>query len=363
MFGELPKLLDRNFAIGFFLPAALIAALLWATLGAFGLAPPVAGIGGVDGLLGTAVAVGIVWLLSILLMAVNYPLLRILQGYGDWNPLRLRERRLRRRFEAGPLRTFERQAALDAARAAGTMLPTMPATHAADLRRAVELYPDDAGWVLGTGFGNRMRAAEVYARAVYGLDTVPAWPRLQALLSPEFRELINAAKAQLDFCVNLVGGGLLVAAGFAGLALYRWQLPAWWPPAAAAFMVLLGYALAVQSVKQYGLHVRSAFDLYRGALAEQLGLAMPRRPDKEREMWLNVSRMFIYRSVPRFLNLAEFRTDADATPAPGDEQAASHRPLAPAIGLEPTRDSLVARLARTLAAVPAAAWRLVRRRR
>lgn len=187
----------------------------------------------------------------------------------------------------------------------------MPVTsfgdHADRLRRAVEGYPDEKKWVLPGPFGNRMRAVEVYARVVYGLDTVPVWPRLQALLPCDFRDLLNAAKAQLDFSVNLAAAGILTATVYAAACACFLRFPTWHPFGAAVVVLLIGYALAVQSVKTYGLYVRGAFDLYRGALADQLGLAMPDSSAKERAMWKLVSRMMIYRSPARFDELSEYR--------------------------------------------------------
>jgi hypothetical protein len=161
-----------------------------------------------------------------------------------------------------------------------------------------------------------MRAAEVYPRVVYGLDAVPIWPRLQALLPADFRDLLNSAKAQLDFCVNVAAAGLLAAASYAVLCLYLWRFPAWLPLSVSFTVVAIGYLLAVQSAKPYGLYVRAAFDLYRGSLAEQLGLSIPPSATDEREMWKLVSRMIIYRSAARFDDLARYRKHHDKEPSP-----------------------------------------------
>jgi hypothetical protein len=348
MFGELPKLLDRNYAIGFFLPAALIGGILWWILCLFGLVSPVASVSSADQLLGGVVAIGVVWLSSILLMAINYPAFRILEGYGERrNPLRLNLKRARRRFEMQALPALQRQAAYEKAVTTQSPLPHLPATHATDLRQAIELYPDDVKWILPTKFGNRMRAIEVYARAVYGLDSVPAWPRIQGLLSAEFKELLNASKAQLDFCVNLVAGGTIVAVVFAGLTVYQRHIPSLWPIAAAAAMIFVGYALAIQSVRQYGLYVRSAFDLYRGPLAVQLGFDLPVQPEREQEMWRSVSRIFIYRAAKRFLDLREFRMKRDA-PAPKGADDGSEPDAITAAGSETTGRSRWLRLLRSV---------------
>jgi hypothetical protein len=151
---------------------------------------------------------------------------------------------------------------------------------------------------------------------VYGLDAVPIWPRLQALLPADFRDLLNSAKAQLDFCVNVAAAGILAEASYAMLCLYLWRFPAWLPAGVSLAVIAVGYLLAVQSAKPYGLYVRAAFDLYRGSLAEQLGLSIPSSATDERKMWELVSRMIIYRSAARFDDLARYRKHHDKEPSP-----------------------------------------------
>ena len=78
------------------------------------------------------------------------------------------------------LPALELQAKIDAARARGED-PDVPPEHPKRLRYAVENFPDDIEWVLPTRLDNLIRAFEVYPRVVYGLDSIPAWPRLQAV--------------------------------------------------------------------------------------------------------------------------------------------------------------------------------------
>jgi hypothetical protein len=66
-------------------------------------------------------------------------------------------------------------------------------------------------------------------------------------------------------------------------------------------------------VQQYGSYVRSAFDLYRYELAEQLGLEIPRSAEAERDMWTTISRMQIYRSTARSNELTRFRRHRDVS--------------------------------------------------
>lgn len=183
----------------------------------------------------------------------------------------------------------------------------MPEEHPKQLRRAVETYPDDEDWILPTRFGNAFRAVEVYPRVIYGLDAVPLWPRLQAVLPQQFRDTLEESKAQLDFCLNIMLSAVCITLAYAALALWYQHLPICWIPIIGTLIAAIGYLLALSAVGQYGLYLKSAFDLYRQELAEQLGYELPQSIVGEREMWQALSRMMIYRSSARAEQVVKFR--------------------------------------------------------
>lgn len=308
MFAELPKLIDRNYLIGFFLPAVMLSAAFVWLLWLFGVVTenplPKS-----DNLLATATGIGLVWIVSILLMALNVPAIRLIEGYGGWNPLRLLTKQKEARFASSVMPVIATQAQMEAARSTQNRIEA-PGRHAADLRRAVEEYPDRAAHVLPTAFGNRYRAFEVYSRVVYGLDSIPAWPRLQAVMPEAYKELLSTARARLNFCVNLQLIGLTTFIAFLGLAIALQQWPTALPPLASLALLLAGYRLALGAASEYGIYVKAAFDLYRGELARKLGLEIPLDPAAERRMWGHVSRMMIYRSAPRYDDLRPYREPA-----------------------------------------------------
>lgn len=311
MFTELPKLLDRNYVVGFLLPAAVLSAVAWWVLAVYGLVPPLPAPDKSEALAAGSLAIVAIWLVSILLVALNAQADRLLQGYG-WRRLGLLVTFEKEKFERDVLPVLDQQKAFDAAVAAGTTpVPLDPVA----LANAVSRYPDEAEWLLPTRYGNRIRAAEVYGRAVYRLEAVTGSYRISSLLPAEFRELLSGARAQLDFCISLVVGGVLAGALFLGLAAYRGAFGAdYWPAAAAAAMIAIGYALAVQLAMPYGAYLRAAFDLGRGPLAEALGLVIPADPVEEQRMWEAVSRMFTYRSRANFEKLGKYRATAEAAP-------------------------------------------------
>ena len=257
-------------------------------------------------MIGAALALVLVWLLALLALALNFPVLRLYEGYGRYHPLRWRRNCYRDRFRREVMPALEIQAAIDAARARGED-PDVPPEHPERLRYAIENFPDHAEWVLPTRLGNLLRASEVYPRVVYGTRLIPAWPRLQAVLPEHTRSMIANSKAQLDFCINVSVGSWLAALSYVALACINRQLPALWIPLLAAAVGWVGYWLALSAAAGFGTYVKSAFDLYRSELAKQLNLDLPRSAEAERELWQNVSRMMIYRSASRAGNLTRFR--------------------------------------------------------
>lgn len=310
MFTELPKLLDRNFAIAFFLPAAALVLAGWGVLQVFGYGMTVEAFLKRDALVGTVLALVLVWLLALLLLALNYPALRLYEGYGRYHPLRWRVARQRERFRRIALPVLEVQASIDAARARGDD-PPVPHGHAKRLREAACDFPDDIEFILPTRFGNLFRAIEVYPRVIYGLDAIPAWPRLQAVMPEHARKMLADAKAQLDFCINLSLSGWFTALLYLGLAGAAERMPMYWVPVIAVVVGYGSYWLAGSAAMNFGHYVKAAFDLYRNELAKQLGLELPRAVDAERDMWRTVSRMMIYRSAARAGELTRYRGHRD----------------------------------------------------
>lgn len=71
------------------------------------------------------------------------------------------------------------------------------------IRELAEEFPDQESLLLPTPFGNVLRSFETFPRIIYGLDAIPAWVRLLGVMPKDYIELIECAKAQLDFWVNL----------------------------------------------------------------------------------------------------------------------------------------------------------------
>ncbi|WP_413206259.1 hypothetical protein [Rhodospirillum sp. A1_3_36] len=306
MFSELPKLIGRAFLIGQVLPGTLLTFGLWS---AFAPGTIIDTIKLANGVSGTAAALVILWLVAIALSAINRPLIRLLQGY-PFRPLTWAAKRAYAR-EAAPY--FAEAARLEAARQTDpTAKPKLPDLNGG-LQRAVTHYPDAPRFLLPTSLGNIMRAYEVYPRILYGLDSVPAWPRIVEVLPKETLSRLEESRGLLNFGANLVFASTVVVLA---TLLSRLMNPP--HPIHSNLLSLailshpLGWAVARNAAHTWGDQCRAVFDLHRGDLAEALGLILPSDPAQERIMWRAFSRMTLYRLPSAADELARFRAPQTA---------------------------------------------------
>jgi hypothetical protein len=292
VFGELPKLLGRDFAIGFFLPFAVLLAVTLGLLDAFDVTPALVGRLDENLLIGTTVAGAATWLGGVALLGINRSVYRFFEGYGKLNPLRLLAAVERRRFNS-----LKRRVAL--ARAAGRASPPAANTKLAELGRLmmaqVREFPE-VEHLLPTRFGNALRAFEVYPRIMYGIDSIPGWLRLLAVIPKEFLAMVDEAKAQADFWLNLWLGGLVVATEWGVLAALtqEWR-PTWWVPVVALAVAWWASRRALAAVQDWGEMVKAAFDVFLPDLLKKLGAAAPDSREDEQKMWGAFSQAVVFR--------------------------------------------------------------------
>jgi hypothetical protein len=183
-----------------------------------------------------------------------------------------------------------------------------------------QTLPHEARDVLPTRFGNAIRAFETYPYKVYGVDSIPAWLRLQGVVPKDFVSTINDARAQVDFFLNVLTLALLIGAAAAARLIYnaymveycthndlsaiaycvrhdwnhvfRWEFCIW---IGLAIMLARGcYELAIDRAIAWGDLVRSAFDLYLPMLAGQLGYILPDNNEDRKLFWDAVNSLFLY---------------------------------------------------------------------
>lgn len=326
MFSSLPKIADKTFVIAFLVPTlafylAIVAAFpQWAVL-----AQVEQHLASDKGLADLTLMLAGLWFSAVALMLVNRPLYRSLEGYVG--PLAIDRFKIAMQAEWA-----SRDAALSAQLAAARKLAG-PARDdaAADYNRNRWMFrrwfPPSKDRVLGTRFGNINRAFEDYPQEVYGVDGVTIWPRLSAVIPAAFQTTLGDARAQVDCFLDLT----VLAGVFAGLEALHWlwsivatlagfpmalrslahaspaaQLAtlsslvrgvAWdalYLSGASVGAAWLFYVLMLDRAIALGEQVKSAFDLYLGPLARQLGYQMPDKFAEQKALWSRLRRSYAY---------------------------------------------------------------------
>ncbi|MEX2498850.1 MAG: hypothetical protein WD397_08235 [Wenzhouxiangellaceae bacterium] len=292
MLSELPKLFGRSFAVGYFLPAIIGAIAFISVDAALGDGRTSNWLKSVDGILDLTVGLAIVWLLAVLLMALNRLIHRAYEGYllphkwiRDWLLARIRKRHEALRSE---LQLLDEKY--------DDLTQAQHSRRAKLSQRLAQEYPEEIH-LLPTRFGNVIRAFETYPRIMYGLDDIPGWLRLLGVLPETYRVLIEDLKAMTDFWLNLRLITLLIAVlaivflvrGYGSPLLVPAIIVVW-----TLFDLLLSYASRDAAI-QWGETVKAAYDVYLPKLREEMRLSEPTDADDEFRQWQSFSRAVIYR--------------------------------------------------------------------
>jgi hypothetical protein len=316
MLSSLPKLADKAFILGFFLPTLLfvlvIAALFYDqpwTKQLFEAASQK------DGWDKFAYFVLVVWVFSILLMMINLIELQILEGYR-WPVSKIS------RFKRAEVERFrprhERFTALnnDWARL-GDAFPADSKAEWEKLRKdLIKEFPVNPNDHLPTRLGNAIRAFETYSREVYGADSIPLWLHLGSVLPKEFQSALDDARAQVNCAINItVLAAIVVMVALArpvlnigcsnfvnatelcqGVVVMSGWASAGFLLASLAAIVIsrLAYIFSIELAYAWGDLVKAAFDCYLPALADKLGYKLPETAEQRTAFWQAVSEQAIY---------------------------------------------------------------------
>lgn len=296
MFGELPKLFDRNFVIGFFLPVAVLIAVSILIINPYPFGSQVVDFLTRDLLVGTTTLGLLSWVGGIVLLAINRDLYRIMEGYRKYNPLklfgRLEKRRYRRLVSELEKLDDEYRECIDSKRE----FPDKSRSRRNEImRQLAEEFPDKEEYLLPTPFGNVLRSFEVYPRYMYGLEAIDGWGRLLAVIPKDYLDLIDAARAQVDFWVNLGVVFILLQIEYVVLAFITGTPLQWWVVLLFIALGTLAPLRATSAAREWGDFVKSAFDVYRFNLLESLGIDLPKSREEERKVWTKYSQAIIYR--------------------------------------------------------------------
>ena len=315
MFGSLPELFGRNFAVGYLLPALVFAGFSLLLADCYGVLTVAQLLDFYTRytVLATVLGPVLLWLGAVSLLAINNQIIRTKEGYflkrlfPGWilNRQKCRIAELRHQIYAGKGRTPE------ARRKMVTQFPVREE----EIAPAANVDPQD-GLLLPTTFGNIIRAFELYPGEMYGFEATRGWSRLIGVIPKDYRDVIESAKAELDFLINLwVLSGIFLAE-YLAFAWWEDRFASWLFPLGAGLSLLVASRLCLGAATRWGETVKGAFDIFLPDLRLQLCLKAPRNRDQEWEMWRRFSEAFLTRNRETLPEL-----EAGQPPKPGSKAA------------------------------------------
>jgi hypothetical protein len=210
MLSSLPKLADRSFILGFFLPTLLFAVVLLVLFRDQRLPKEWLDAMADKELKSAVYLLLVVWAFAVVLFILNDWLYRFLEGYAfpfpDWlaDWLKGRNRRRLRKCLGKIDELYNKWAN-------GTITEDEKENYAKLRQELLKRMPLQEKKVLATRFGNAIRAFEVYPREIYGADGVVIWSRLTSVIPKAFGEQIQDIRSQIDFLINSWFFSLIVA--------------------------------------------------------------------------------------------------------------------------------------------------------
>ncbi|HEY9663682.1 MAG TPA: hypothetical protein V6C65_34975, partial [Allocoleopsis sp.] len=173
--------------------------------------------------------------------------------------------------------------------------------------------------LLPTAFGNTIRAFEIYPPQMYGLDAIEGWNRLLAVIPKDYRELIDATKAQTDFWLNLGLLSLLALLEYICISIYKHELKALWIPLGILTVNLIAYSRATAAAAEWGAFVKGAFDIFLPELYKKLSFAHPNDRGQERDILMSFSQAFLYRLPEMMPPRAQQKPENNQDTSSGEE--------------------------------------------
>lgn len=140
-----------------------------------------------------------------------------------------------------------------------------------------------------------MRAFEIYSRIMYGLDAIPGWERLLTVIPKDYRALIDDAKAQTDFWINMWFLSLLLALEYILILLLTQRyILIWVFPVAILSALFAAYRARIAAI-EWGHYIKASFDVFLPELYTKLGFPHPLNRTEERSNLIRFSQAIIYR--------------------------------------------------------------------
>ena len=312
MFNQLSGFFDRNFIVAYLFPALIFVLAGFALLNNFNLDPKLKEIIS-DDLYKGATIVGVVSLIiAVFLQSLNFKFIRLFEGYGKFNPLRLLQRIYDYKFfkiEEKKIRLKNDQdkaKSLGNSNLAGEIQKQRNQLH----RYSAEHYPPKYSRVLPTAFGNAIRAFEDYSEEMYGVDAIVSWVRLLAVIPKDFRDMTSSARAQVDLWVNFRLLSYILIIVYGVMVSCTGQLRIAGFPVAVLVFAYFASVRSVGAAVLWGDFVKSSYDLYLPDLRDQIRLRETDTVEEEIQLWNKFSRQVIYHSKKNVLQRVSGKKDS-----------------------------------------------------
>jgi len=294
--GNSSSLFNRNFVVGYFLPAIAFVGVSLILISGFGLLSWGFLHSSTDVLSSIVIASIISWLFGMSLFVANCGIIRLLEGYGKLNPAKVFLK-----FQIDRYRKLqERISRLD-----GEYLSYLSKNEEfpqesknernALMRQKAQQFPDEERWLLPTAFGNTVRAFEVYSRVMYGMESIQGWPRLLSIIPEKHHAFLDETKAKMDFWVNLWFIGLLVICEYIGAIISTQKINIPILPFVSLILSVFAAWRAKFAADEWGEFVKAAFDIYLQEPCIKLGFSSSVVDGRESHFWRNFSQAIIYR--------------------------------------------------------------------
>jgi hypothetical protein len=220
---------------------------------------------------------------SLVIQAVHFPILRLLEGYWPW-PLNFLERGIvalsKKEFEWH----YSRLRQLKGKKEALSLAEQDELTW---LEMWAHRNPASVRDLLPTELGNILRASENASESKYGLEAVVCWPRLWSLLPSSEQENLTSARTALNRQAELCLWGAF---------FFLWTILTPWSALIALAWVILAYSVALQTASAYGDLLEASFDLHHFDLYDALAWPRPRSSTEEKAAGARLSE-FLWRGT------------------------------------------------------------------
>jgi hypothetical protein len=227
---------------------------------------------------------------SVLMQAIRFPILRLLEGYWPWpfnylglGIVALRKPHFQKNYdELRHLKASEDKGKLDAGQREKLIRLDVWA----------HWHPAKSNDLLPTALGNILRSRERSPERKYGLDAVVCWPRLWPLLPENVRSDLANARSSLDRLVEL---------WFWGLLFLLWAFWTPWAVVIGLLWMIVTYGMALQAAMAYGDLLEAAFDLHRLSLYDILTWSKPKNSAEEKLLGTQLTEFLWRGTLPESL--------------------------------------------------------------